>query len=681
MSLRFITKKQLALFILAIFYGSCAGQVFRSAKDLDAVQIPDFDDSGREATHEVWVPDKALEEDLPSNVEEEILPTSDYGSLDETPVDVFQDFFDEKTSADRFIDVEAALDEGGTGEKMLVELKTSDAKQFAVLEYAVHLPIESRNPFDPEEVEVKAIVMGPSRTWEVFGFYFQDYDFVLNGENEVGEPVGEPHFRVRVMPMEQGRHRVSFEARVGDKRFVGNDDEFWAGPPTNKGVVKVRQDKRYLVDAFGQNFVPVGPNIAWAGAKGVFDYQRWFSKLKENMGNYARVWMAPFTGTGIEWLEGQGRGDFHGLGRYALQNARRLDRILDLAQEAGIYVMLVLGFHGELTEGGYFNEGMWHSSPYNSSNGGPCPDAQCFFQNDEAKRYYKRKLRYIVARWGAYANIMAFELWNEVTQPKEWVTEMAGYLKSLDPYGHMVSTTWFHTNLADCRELDFAQKHVYGYLDLFKDEAQHVIWEVQDMLANFDLPVFVGEVGIDFSKSDAEWDPNRLGVAFHNEMFSAFSAGAMGPASSWWWDNYIDPFDLWHAYKPFVSIAQRFSIPLGSQPISADKISVWCAGTEDPGIRWQALGTHEGMFIWAQNMESTWFNAYRGLWPPREISGCNLMISLLPPGQYQVQWFETWSNGDLVRSDVVSVVEGDSTLRASIPSFNTDIAAIITLVP
>ena len=304
MSLRFITEKQLALFILAIFCGSCAGQVFRSAKDLDAGQIPDFYDSGREATHEMWVPDSALTEYLPSNVEEEILPTSDYGSLDETPVDVFPDISVEKTGIDvetaldettvdvfpdisdekTTIDLETPLDEGGSAEKMVVERKTSDAKQFGVVEYAVYLPIESRNPFDPEEVEVKAIVMGPSRTWEVFGFYFQDYDFVLDGENEVGEPVGEPHFRVRVMPMEQGRHRVSFEARVGDKRFVGDDDEFWAVPPTNKGVVKVRQDKRYLVDAFGQNIVPVGPNIAWAGAKGVFDYERWFSKLKENMG-------------------------------------------------------------------------------------------------------------------------------------------------------------------------------------------------------------------------------------------------------------------------------------------------------------------------------------------------------------------------------------------------------------
>jgi hypothetical protein len=675
-------KETPVLFLVSVFCGSCAGQAYRSEKDLDAGPTLDFCDSGDEGTHETWVSDKALEDESLSDVEEEILPPSDYESLDENRLDIFSDFFfDEATSTDRFVDIETALEDGGTAEKMFVERKTSDVKQFGVAEYAVYLPIETENPFDPEEVEVKALVVGPSRTWEVFGFYFQDYDFVLNGENENAVMLGDPHFRVRIMPMEQGRHRVSFEAKVGDRRFVGNDDEFWAGPPANRGVVKVRPDKRYLIDAFGKNFVPVGPNIAWAGAKGVFDYERWFSRLEENGGNYARVWMAPFTGTGIEWQEGQGRGDFHGLGRYALQNARRLDRIMDLAQEAGIYVMLLLGFHGELTEGGYFNEGVWHSSPYNSANGGPCPDAQCFFQNDEAKGYYKRKLRYITARWGAYANIMAFELWNEVTQPKDWVREMAGYVKSQDPYGHMVSTTWFHTNLADCPELDFAQKHVYGYLDLFKDEAQHVVWEVQDMLANFDLPVFVGEVGIDFSKSDAEWDTNRLGVALHNEMFSAFSAGAMGPASSWWWDNYIDLFDLWHAYKPFVSIIERFSVPLGSQPISADKLSVWCDGSEDPGVRWLGVGTDQEMFVWVQNMESTWFNAYTGLWPPHEISGCNLVISLLPPAQYQVQWFETWNNGDLIQSDAIRVVEDDSTLRVSIPSFDTDIAAIITLAP
>gem|GEM_PF-1530581 len=708
------------ILLLPIFFGSCSKQSAEAdVEDRDA-HVGDTKEIEDVLSHEVLADvlsdpmiddgtdvyldldglDRVFSDEIPADVPEDLFfdegaITDVYIDADscgedcgivekgEFPADVAEDlFFDEGTNTEVYIDTDSCGEECGIVEEMVVERKTLDVRRFGVVEYAVYLPAEFDNPFDPEEVEVKAVVRGPLGVWEVFGFYFQDYDFVLHGGQEGAVMVGEPHFRVRVMPLVEGMHRVSFEARVGDKRLVGREDEFWAGPPANKGVIKVRSDKRYLVDAFGNNFVPVGPNIAWAGAKGVFDYEKWFSKLQANGGNYARIWMAPFTGTGIEWLEGQGKGDFHGLGRYALQNARRLDRILDLAQEAGVYVMLVLGFHGELTEGGYFNEGMWRYSPYNSANGGPCADADCFFQNEEAKRYYKRKLRYIASRWGAYANIMAFELWNEVTQPKDWVDEMAGYLKSLDPYGHMVSTTWFHRNLAQCPALDFAQNHVYGYLDLIKDEAEHVIWEVQAMLEHFDLPVFVGEAGIDWSRSDAEWDPNGLGIALHNEMFSAFSAGAMGPASSWWWDSYIDRFDLWRVYKPFVTIVEKFSLPLRSQPIPEDMVTVRCE--EDPlwpapRIRWLAVGTGQEMFVWVQNRDSTWYNGYLGNWPPVATLECTLTITHLPPGQYQVQWFETWNNGELLTSLVLAVTE--DRLFAPIPPFDTDVAGIIRATP
>ena len=64
-----------------------------------------------------------------------------------------------------------------------------------------------------------------------------------------------------------------------------------------------------------------------------------------------------------------------------LDNAWRLDEVLRMARNDGIYLMFCLGTYGEFTESGYFNEGSWVSNPYNARNGGPCDRPADFWTN------------------------------------------------------------------------------------------------------------------------------------------------------------------------------------------------------------------------------------------------------------------------------------------------------------
>ncbi len=145
------------------------------------------------------------------------------------------------------------------------------------------------------------------------------------------------------------------------------------------------------------------------------------------------------------------------MGRYADVPAFRIEQILDLAEQYGLEVQLVLNDHGQFSS--HVNP-RWYDNPYNAANGGPVPedDPAAFFSNPAAKDLFKQRLRYLVARYGAYRDILAWELFNETQfigradknpfgsqQVRDdlvaWHAEMAAYLRSLDPYDHLITTS------------------------------------------------------------------------------------------------------------------------------------------------------------------------------------------------------------------------------------------------
>jgi len=103
--------------------------------------------------------------------------------------------------------------------------------------------------------------------------------------------------------------------------------------------------------------------------------------MKRNGANFARIWLVRWN-MGLEWTKGDGNGMYQGIGRYALDNAWRIDELLRLAERNGIYLMLCLGYHGELADRQlYFGEQAWDKNPYNRKNGGPCDKPADFWTN------------------------------------------------------------------------------------------------------------------------------------------------------------------------------------------------------------------------------------------------------------------------------------------------------------
>lgn len=403
------------------------------------------------------------------------------------------------------------------------------------------------NPFDPEEIDVYAEFVTPLGNVSIPAFYYQNYTRKLYGGKEILVPLGDPLWKVRFTPTVAGEYKFRIIARSGSGQVETGDQSFVVLPPRRGrgGFVRIGGDGRHFVTEGGRGLFLIGHNVCWYGEKGTFDYDRWFDKMASSGENYARIWMAPWA-FGIEWEK---------LGFYDLEEAWRLDYVLQLAEERGIYVVLCLVNHGQFST--KVNP-MWSENPYNSARGGPLSRPEDFFTDKRAKELFKRRLRYIVARWAYSTSILAWELWNEVdltdnydsVAVAEWHEEMARYIRELDPYDHLITTSFSDPRLDDAiwrmDEIDFTQIHIYGARDM----AGSLPSLVRSRLDRYGKPVLVSEYAADW-----RWfgEPLYLkdveGVEIHNGLWSVALSGSAGTPMMWWWDNYIDPYGLYYHYN------------------------------------------------------------------------------------------------------------------------------------
>ncbi len=443
---------------------------------------------------------------------------------------------------------------------------------YSPIELSADIAANYANPFDAGQIAVDAEINPPTGiAVMVPGFYYAPMRCWSPGFSrsekppEDGTPTAErlrlaapPGFRVRYTPVVQGKHRLVLHVTDRSGTVRSRPIEFTATAGDSPGFVRVaRRSPRYFAFDNGRPYFAVGENMCWAGGRTpLADYSAWLKGLGGGGGgNWARLWLA-YNEKGLEWMPAPtpkpGTGTYQGLGKYALDNAWRLDEIVRMSRENGVYLMFCLGTYGEFTDGGYFNEGCWISNPYNVKNGGPCAKPADFWTNPQAKKLYKQRLRYLVARWGYSPNLFAWEFWNEVPATPtgdDWVAEMAAYLKHCDPNRHLVSTTYGSSMVWRCQDVDFAMNHLYGQAGNVADFTPQIQNEVR-AATSFGKPFLLAEFGIDWQTDDGHWDPHGTGLNMHNGAWAAVMSGAAGTAMLWYWDGYVHPKNVYHTLTP-----------------------------------------------------------------------------------------------------------------------------------
>jgi hypothetical protein len=171
---------------------------------------------------------------------------------------------------------------------------------------------------------------------------------------------------------------------------------------------------------------------------------------------------------------------------------------------------------------------------------------------------YRNKLRYLVARYGYSPHVLSWELWNEVdiitgyrtALVRDWHAQMAAALRAMDPYRHLLTTSFANTSgdkgVDTLPGLDYVQTHHYNSPDLAVTVAR-----AQAQKALYGKPHIVGEIGADSGGGRSKDDPQ--GLQIHDPLWASIATGSSGTAQPWWWDNYIHPRNL---YPLFAAVAR-----------------------------------------------------------------------------------------------------------------------------
>lgn len=232
----------------------------------------------------------------------------------------------------------------------------------------------------------------------------------------------------------------------------------------------------------------------------------------------------------------------------------------------------------------------WVNNPYNTVLN---LQKYGFFSDANAIRIEKNLIRYIVARWGYATNILCWELWNEVANMDEdhdipaqtqremvkWHEQMAEYIRSIDPYHHLISTSLGSGKDISIlnnafNSMDFVQGHNYQNIQKAKSKEQvsYILYQKSKDALSYQKPFFMGEYGFGQGSSKATYDDkDPKGIDLHNSLWSSAFSGSMGPASFWFWET----MDKNNWYDRFLPVTTFFS----KLPVLSDSFTAQTTGT------------------------------------------------------------------------------------------------------
>ncbi len=441
-----------------------------------------------------------------------------------------------------------------------VELSSGPCKQYGLAEFTVDLTADYTNAFDPRQVALDAEIKTPSgKRVKVPGFVNQAFNrSLLNGKEQM-KPVGNPLWNIRFCPTEAGTYQMHVTLSDHAGQANPKDLSFTVASSTSDGFIKVSpKDPHYFAFDSGKTYFPIGTNMAWSGPAGTFDYNKWLSAFGAQRANYARLWLAeswsPFelTSNGLAT-------ENKGFDQINLTNAWRLDYVIKQAAANNISVLLTIDSYNTLNPDKNVSP-QWEETALNAKNGGPLRVWTDFWKSATMEKVYQAKLRYLVARYGGYTNVLAWEFWNEVDLVKDfdeelvrpWHDRMATFLKGVDPYHHLITTSFSDAlgrrGIDLLPGLDFFQTHTYNAPDL--------AWAVSYQQARksaWGKPHLIGEIGADSQGPRSDEDPT--GIQIHDPLWISTVTGCAGGAMPWWWDNLIEPKNLY----PLFGALQRFT--------------------------------------------------------------------------------------------------------------------------
>lgn len=464
--------------------------------------------------------------------------------------------------------------------KLMVPAEKTPVEKWEKVELGVQLPADmvakidafingertaSINPFDPDQLSVEAEFVQPDGKIKMaYGFYYAAFNRGVSGWQKKRAPYP---FRVRIAPGQEGKWKCTVRYVVNQSAPVtlGNL-EFECVKGNNKGPVVVNNNNnatgRYLqYSETNEMFFAKSINLLWADLVKLkpehnHKFEGWIDQLSVSGANYVQISMVPYT-YGMEW---------EALNDYSkrLTHAWEFDQLLEYCAKKGIYINLLTLIHDEFQTAEniwYHENNHWKNNAYNSARNGGLTNAinpADFFSDEKSKAFFKKRLRYILSRYGYSVYLPVIELLSEVDNAipdvnknaarmkifRTWFSEMKNYIEVTLGYPEKIISISSTQNdqhekisegpfpLADVVLLHFYGRHKYTN---YNNRYVHTEAFRKNNQTKY-KPVIFDEMGAGFPGLDKCTD-----ITFHNSLWATSFMGTFGTGQNWWWDNALLP--------------------------------------------------------------------------------------------------------------------------------------------
>jgi hypothetical protein len=456
----------------------------------------------------------------------------------------------------------------------------------------VDSPPNTINPYDFNQISVEATFNGINNHYlpysrKVYGFFYRDY--TRNNTTQLWDEVQtDYHWRVRFSPEYTGNWNgsivINFPSNSSLPSLSVNGIQFQCVNNPDPGEIghirKHSSSEQYLCSQQypDKSFIPIGQNLDFttynggyhpdvfnSRAQNITDYianQNNIIDLFAKGGNFFRTQLEPWSYE-IEWEK---------LGDYDSRqySAWELDNVMNMLYQNNSYIQLCLynqwQFHlGSPANHMYYNWEYIYNQlpPYNNYNihspykdiPGAVNPVDVFCTPCSADEYFKRKARYIIARWGYNTHILAYEISNESDQMfrlsddsypyqdddlsailkiNNWHFMMASYIKSLDEGKHLVTTGYaaeINENTYSQLNIDVTQIHSYSdnpYVNCVGPDDRSNFRK--NMTEDYNKPTLFAEIGFNGPAEGI----HCTDVMFHNDMWAGLFLGGYGTGMNWW---------------------------------------------------------------------------------------------------------------------------------------------------
>lgn len=484
-----------------------------------------------------------------------------------------------------------------------------EAEQYRRLELAIDLPptimekidyflesddtIKGINPFLEWQLDIDATFTHDLTKIERYkdAFYYNNFsrdtsDADFRNWKWVKEETQHP-LRIRYAPPKGGKWNCTISVSTKDTSYQLKPFQFEVKRTNEPGYVEIGPSRKYFTLG-GQTYFPSGQNLvsprcefcytnsngdipdpekgtvaaqsleSWmlepTAMKGFLMFQNHMKSLAANGGDYFRELLMP-QNQDIEWEK---LGNYYG----RQNRAWELDEQFFLAESLGLRIQLNIQIQFALETNHKRVFWNWSRDPQDKrhiSENNPCAnpynlqikstkndDGNTFYSDTTARKFYKQKLRYLIARWGystSWAVLgMSSEIQTPCTDPPtcvNWMEEMGNYLKNELELNQLLSPSFlgiYHD--PENYENKILEQDVYDMSTLNWYSASPTKYEglartINGLVEKFDKPFFFGEIGnADLYPCDTariEWGRDAWMTAF---------CGNAGVGMNW-----DDPFD------------------------------------------------------------------------------------------------------------------------------------------